>query len=209
MRPIFTIRAGEFIVGEHLERSFKGINIWVPTKDTGVDLLATNSTNTKGISFQVKFSRDYLTTHLDAEFQKPLRACGWFTLDREKIVQSSAQFWILLVIGSKARSRDYVIIRPTDFLKRLERIHGAEKKFQVYLWITEKDTCWETRGLTKSEQLEIAKDTFADKERDFTAYLNNWEMVQSLIGANIRRVPELRARMNSDKRLQTVPEQIQ
>jgi hypothetical protein len=74
MRPIFTIHAGEFIVGEHLERSFKDINIWVPTKDTGVDLLVTNSTNTKGISFQVKFSRDYLTTHLDAEFQKPLRA---------------------------------------------------------------------------------------------------------------------------------------
>jgi hypothetical protein len=40
MRPIFTIHAGEFIVGEHLERKFKGLNIWVPTKDTGVDLLA-------------------------------------------------------------------------------------------------------------------------------------------------------------------------
>ena len=45
MRPIFTIHAGEFIVGEHLERKFKGLNVWVPTKDTGVDLLVTNSKN--------------------------------------------------------------------------------------------------------------------------------------------------------------------
>ena len=82
MRPIFTIHAGEFIVGEHLERKFKGLKIWVPTKDTGVDLLVTNSKNTKAISFQVKFSRDYLTTHIDAEFQDPIRVCGWFTLNR-------------------------------------------------------------------------------------------------------------------------------
>jgi hypothetical protein len=54
MRSIFTVHAGEFIAGEYLERTYEGLNVWVPAKDTGVDLLVTNSTNSKGISFQVK-----------------------------------------------------------------------------------------------------------------------------------------------------------
>jgi hypothetical protein len=166
---------GEFIVGEHLERKFKGLNIWVPIKDTGVDLLVTNSANSKAVSFQVKFSRDYLTTHIDAEFQDALRVCGWFTLNSDKITHSSAHFWVLVLIGSKKPSRDYVIITPADLLKQLQRIpiHRKEDgKFQVYIWVTEKDLCWDTRGLGKSELSEIAKGTFVNAEREFSSYLN-------------------------------------
>ena len=45
---------------QHIEREFKK-NIWVATKDTGVDLLGTNQKNTKTISLQVKFSKDFLS----------------------------------------------------------------------------------------------------------------------------------------------------
>jgi hypothetical protein len=51
------------------------------------------------------------------------------------------------------------------------------------VWITpaEKNLYWEdTRGLGKSELLEIAKGTFVNADRDFSAYLNNWEMVRDL-----------------------------
>ena len=51
MRPLFTVHAGEFLVGQHIE-GFKGKNVWVPTKDTGVDLLVTNSANTKPSRFR-------------------------------------------------------------------------------------------------------------------------------------------------------------
>jgi hypothetical protein len=30
---IFTLHAGEFLVGQELERKFKGKNVWMPTKD--------------------------------------------------------------------------------------------------------------------------------------------------------------------------------
>jgi hypothetical protein len=42
MRPLFTVHAGEILVGQYIEQSFKGKNVWVPTKDLGVDLLVTN-----------------------------------------------------------------------------------------------------------------------------------------------------------------------
>ncbi|ENY3129647.1 hypothetical protein ACFXAP_003729 [Vibrio cholerae] len=53
MKPIFTIHAGEFLVGSHLEQKFgKKINVWIPSKDTGVDFLLTDSSNQKTTSIQ-------------------------------------------------------------------------------------------------------------------------------------------------------------
>jgi hypothetical protein len=40
------IHAGEFLVGQPIESSFKDKNVWVPTRDLGIDLLVTNSVNT-------------------------------------------------------------------------------------------------------------------------------------------------------------------
>ncbi len=54
MRPLFTIHAGEFVVGDHIERKFRRVNLWVPSRDTGTDLLVTDSKNEKTVSLQVK-----------------------------------------------------------------------------------------------------------------------------------------------------------
>jgi hypothetical protein len=180
MRPIFTIHAGEFLVGQYLERSFKGIRVWVPTKDSGIDLLVTNTRNTRTVSLQVKFSRDFLTTHMGSAYQRPLRACGWWTLNRQKIEKSSADFWVFALVASKKRSHDFVIIKPEDLLRRLNTIHGKQKTVQTYIWVTENEQCWETRGLSKSETLQIAENQFENKDRDLTVYLNSWEAVRAL-----------------------------
>ena len=66
MRPLFTIHAGEFVVGDHIERKFRRVNLWVPSRDTGTDLLITDSKNENTVSLQVKFSRDFLATHMPA-----------------------------------------------------------------------------------------------------------------------------------------------
>ena len=56
MKPIFTIHAGEYLVGDYLEKHFTDCEIWVPSKDTGTDLLITNSTNRKkNAGIRVKF----------------------------------------------------------------------------------------------------------------------------------------------------------
>jgi len=178
MRPIFTIHAGEFIVGEYIERNFRNLNVWVPSKDDGIDLLITNDKATKQLSLQVKLSRDYLVTHLGPEFQKPLRACGWWTLDRFKIAKSKANYWVFLVAGADQRTRDFIIIKPAVLLKRLQSIHGRQAKIQMYFWVTEKGTCWESRGLNRGEQLSIAHGAYKDRDRDFSEFLNNWHSLK-------------------------------
>ena len=81
MKPLFTIHAGELVAGDYIERTFRRVNVWVPAKDTGVDLLVSDAQNKKLVSLQVKFSRDFLATLMAAVFQKPLRACGWWSLN--------------------------------------------------------------------------------------------------------------------------------
>ncbi len=182
MRPLFTIHAGEFVVGDYIERNYRRVNVWVPSKDTGIDLLVSDARNRKTVSFQVKFSRDFLASHMPAVFQKPLRACGWWTLNREKITKSPADYWIFVLVGFARRSTDFVIVKPAELVKRLDAIHGRAKSIQSYLWVTEKEKCWETRGLTRPDHHRIAQGLFRDANRDFTSHLNDWQPVKRLNG---------------------------
>ena len=182
MRPLFTVHAGEFLAGDFIGRKFRNVDVWVPAKDRGIDLLVTDKECSKTVSLQVKFSRDYLVTSKLAEFQKSLRACGWWTLDPKKIKKSPADYWIFVLAGFARRPTDFVIIKPTDLSKRLKKIHGQTAKFQCYLWVTKKEKCWETRGLKKNDHQAIAQETFSNSVRDFSDYLNNWQPIEKLKG---------------------------
>ncbi len=59
MRPLFTIHAGEYLVGLHVQKSLK-LNAWIPAEDIGIDLLITDSDNLRAVSLQVKYGKDFL-----------------------------------------------------------------------------------------------------------------------------------------------------
>jgi len=186
MKPLFSVHAGEYLTGSHIEKQFKHVNLWVPAKDTGVDLLVSDRANRRTVSLQVKFSKDFLVAHMQKEapeFQKKLRACGWWTLNSDKMSKSPADYWVLVLQGFANTSVDYVVIPPQELLRRLRDIHHGEQKiWQVYVWITKTERCWETRGLSKSDRLLITDDKFSDlhRHRDFSEYLNAWGPVARL-----------------------------
>lgn len=187
MKPLFTIHAGEFLVGCEIERKFRHVNVWVPAKDTGVDLLVTSKNNKTAVSLQVKFSRDYVVTHeRDEKFRKVLRSSGWWTPTRQQIGKSSADYWIFVLLGFANRSTDFIIIEPDELQRRLDVVHGKDgkgpEKIQSYLSVTKKGMCWETRNVTPSDRLLIAEGKFENKARNFTQYLNNWEPIRALSG---------------------------
>ena len=102
MRPMFTIHAGEFLVGQYIEKKFRDRNVWVPTKDIGVDLLVTNAANTGPVTLQVKYSRDFLPVmKLDSAVFRQLKSCTWFRIDRDSLNKSTARYW---VFDANARS---------------------------------------------------------------------------------------------------------
>ena len=177
MRPLFTVHAGEFLVGSYVERRLPGAHVWLPSKDTGIDLLVTNARNTRSISLQVKYSRDY------SMFHRGFLACGWWTFDRAKLRASPADLWVLVLLpfrpgeGMDRKDIQYVIIPPRELANRMGRIFGREKTFQSYLSVTQKQRCWEVRGVRAEGVAEMVEGRYADRRREFTRYLNAWKLV--------------------------------
>jgi hypothetical protein len=76
---------------------------------------------------------------------------------------------------------DYVVIPPKEPFRRLRGIHqGQHRIWQVYLWVTKTERCWETRDLSKGDRLLIAGEKFSKPKRDFSKYLNAWGPIERL-----------------------------
>jgi hypothetical protein len=179
MKPLFTIHAGEYLVAEYIERSYRW-NVWVPSKDTGIDLLVTDASNRKTVSLQVKFSKDFNLTHGSSLDKKNLLAAGWWTHDPSKIDKSKADFWIFVLPSFEEKQESYIILPPVELLRRFKALHNSfKKRIHSYLRVTKTNRCWEARGLSKKEQELIAKDLFSDENRNFTKFLNAWKQIEA------------------------------
>lgn len=175
MKPLFTVHAGEYLVGSHIEAHYSRWNVWVPSKDTGVDLLVTDGRNTKTVSLQVKFSKDFNPTHRPILLQSKLMAAGWWTHQEAKIKDSRADFWVFALPSFTEHETSFIIITPRELLRRLKSIHSkTEKRIHSYLWVTKSGRCWEARGLNNADQKMIAFDRCSNDARDFSQFLNAW-----------------------------------
>ena len=98
-----------------------------------------------------------------------------------KLSKSRADYWVLVLQGFYNASVDYVVIPPQELLRRLQGIHrGDHKIWQVYLWVTKKEQCWETRGLIEEDKLLIACGKFSNPNRNFKKYLHAWGPIERL-----------------------------
>src|SRR6266516_7248926 len=127
MKPLFTIHAGEFLVASYIEQQFKDYLVWLPSRDSGVDLLVTDKHSTRAVSVQVKFSRDFLATHMTDALRPGLKACGWFTLKPQKLSHSTANFWVFVLYPFNQKELDFVIAPPSAILKMVSALHGKQK----------------------------------------------------------------------------------
>jgi hypothetical protein len=181
MKPIFTLDAGEYLVGSYIEHRFraKGYEVWVPSKDTGVDLLVTNRNHKKAVALQVKFSKDYIPSMRNA-LHRDIQECGWFKPNTEKLEESQADFWVFALHRFNHKELDYVILPPNKLLTKLRSIHGVQSKvLQSYIWVTKEGKCWETRGLKRIDQDRIADGSYENAARDLTPFLNKWSLLES------------------------------
>ena len=181
MRSIFTIHASEFAVGEFIEKNFPKLDVWIPAKDTDVDLLVTGEPGLPPIALQVKLLRDYTPPEGIDEFEKSIVAAGWLKLDHEKLANSKADLWIIVLVSHERKmTPQFVVIPPHELLRRLMAIHGKSKTYQVYPWITKSGVCLEGRGLQRAHKKQLVEGTLVLGERDLSAYLDNWSAFKRL-----------------------------
>lgn len=180
MKPIFTIHAGEFLVGNTLEglsTTNKPVKVWLPTKDTGVDLLVTDDNFTKSVSIQVKYSRDFNETNNVEAIRKNLISSGWWTLSIESIKKSQAHFWIFVLYQIHNKKFDFIIIPKEDLLSFYQILNPGKSKFHSYLTINNCNEVFETRGLNRKGITDISNCKYQNQNRDLTQYLNNWQQI--------------------------------
>jgi len=182
VRPIFTVHAGEFLVGEQIEKSFPELNVWIPSKDTGVDLLVTNKKDSsKSVALQVKMSRTYKLAHAKNEFDRRLVAAGWLVLSHEKIKKSLADFWVFVIVSHEWKmTPKYIIIPPSELLTRLVNIHGKSKNYHFYPWVLDTGIALQGRGLSKKEKQELTTESLKLGERDLSKYLEYWTPLENI-----------------------------
>lgn len=107
--------------------------------------------------------------------RQKIKAGGWWKFKHDKIENSPADLWILVLYRFSHRDFDFVIIEPGQLLEIYNKLDRAFDNILSYLWVTECGKCWETRGLGKSEQESIVAGTFNDTDRDLSSFLNNWQ----------------------------------
>lgn len=175
MRPLFTIHAGEFLVGDYIKRRLSArFDVWVPGQDTGIDLLVTRKRRApsaaRPIALQIKFSRSF-----PGGPRAPSRlASGWFKLTPSKILSSRADVWVFVVLD--LRQRAYFVLIPTRELRR--RIPRARPPvWHLYLTFYKGRTCIDTRDLSPREHPTPPDYAVKDARRDYSDYVENWSIL--------------------------------
>lgn len=144
--------------------------MWIPAKDTGIDLLVTDRENRRTVSLQAKYGKDFLPEEKNPELRDKLRCLSWFTLNRAKLNASPAEFWVFVLHGFKSKMPDFVTIPTAELQQRMTKLHN-DKTLQIYLCATGNQRCWEIRGLGHDVP-QIEEGVRKNPLRDFTQYLN-------------------------------------
>jgi len=176
MKPMFTVHEGEFLVGDHINRNLgKKYDVWVPTKDTGVDLLVTSKAKgRKPVSLQVKFSRSFAPIGLSAE---EVLAFGWYALVPESIRKSRADLWAFVVLTLRHKAH-FVLVPTRELRKRIPK--GRTGKWHLYLTVLRGRRCYDLRGLTKGEQQMTLLSGARETKRDYSEFYDNWKQIDEL-----------------------------
>ena len=146
--------------------------MWVPAKDTGVDLLVTSKVRRRpAVGLQVKFSRSF---RIREEMARHLIATSWFTLDPQKIRKSRADLWVFAILTLK-HEEHFVVIPVSELRKRIPP--GSGKKWNLYLWVFNDGTCYQVRGLSNEERLTAMHEGVRDRRLDFTEWLERWDLL--------------------------------
>ncbi len=155
MTPIFTIHAGEYLVGSCVEKHHKHIRVWIPSKDDGLDLLLTGRDCLNGISVQVKFSKDWKEVITSQQVHRLVQSSSWIRINRRKLEATEAAWWVLVIYGFDRLKADFVVIKPSDLLARLNEIHGRKVGiFSLYMTVTTQGHVFEHRKLGEKALLD-------------------------------------------------------
>lgn len=178
MKSLFTIHAGEHLFGNEIESRFPKLITWIPSKDNGIDFLVTNAENKKPLTIQVKYSRDFNWSHGSKTLKPHIKSTAWYSLNRDKIIKSKADYWVFVNYDGFHRSSDFIFIKPAKLLQIFKALGRNGSRIESYLLVTNSDKCYETRDLSKKDFPKLFSGELKGTSRDLTSYLERWDIFE-------------------------------
>jgi hypothetical protein len=182
VKPLFTIHEGEFVVGDYITRHLKKYEVFVPSKDSGTDLLVVPKGRRKGrpVRLQVKFSRSFEGAMDYGIPDDQFRARGWYTLNPSKIRKSDADLWVFAIVTFRHQGH-YVLVPTRELRRRIPR--SAGKTWHLYLTVLSKNRCYNFRDLKRADHALAAAKGMKDRKRDYSSFLEDWNVLKRMAKA--------------------------
>jgi len=186
IKNFWSLEAGEAMVAEELQKRLRGWEIFFPVKDVGVDIVAVSgigSSVRRVLTFQVKESKAFENKEKSI---KPVNTVtNWFSPDSSKARRFLSRVDFYLFVCSrydfrqpkKTLTADYVIVPSNELVRRLTSYRSSpEKKWYLYLCVEQSGRCLDWRGISRKN----VKAETTRPERDYGAFVNNWQSVISV-----------------------------
>jgi len=101
-------------------------------------------------------------------------------LDPKKVRESNADLWVFTILT--LRHEEHFVVVPTKELRRLAP-RGSGRRWNLYLWVFNDRTCYQVRDLNNEERLDAMRYGVSDPDRDFSEWLENWQVLDKLTRA--------------------------
>jgi hypothetical protein len=176
VRNLWSLQPGECIVAEELSQ--RGLSVYFPVHDTGVDLLVVKGANHIGI--QVKESRYY------SERKRKSGHTGhsWHQIHEKKLRRSKADFYVFLTylprydahkVGSFRNL--FLIVPKRDLTERITAKDPGKRRIYSFYFHFEDGRVWDERVTVP----------LTNKLTDYSDYLDNWRCLkQALVAAETK-----------------------
>ncbi|MFH1227001.1 MAG: hypothetical protein V1701_03735 [Planctomycetota bacterium] len=165
MKNFYTLNPGEFFVAQELRKQEKDLQIFLPLKDIGTDLLAIGPKTRHICRIQVKESRYYGTGERHAH--------SWHTVAKKKLKRDTADIFVFVtyvLIGKgkkKGFQQEYIVI-PRKKLLNICRHKKLVKRKSYAFYFSFQD----------KKVLDIREDR--NKGINFTKYHNKWDLIKQI-----------------------------
>lgn len=152
MKNHYSLNPGEFFVVEELRTKRKDLEVYIPVKDHGWDLLAIKGDGTPPVRIQVKESR----THS--------RGNSWHQVRKDKLQDADVFVFVTYVpevSGAKTRfTQDYVVVPCSDLEQKCKAKKTSKGIYRFYF------------GYKDGQLMDFRGD-----QQDFSKFRKAWHLI--------------------------------
>ena len=164
---------GEYLVGAYIEHTYPQWCVWVPSKDTGIDLLRDGFTKQEGSLTAGQVLQGLEPDSPPHLVQNKLMATGWWTHQDQKIEKSKADFWVFVLPSFIEHETASLLFHQATSSGGFGQFMAERARGNPLVSIGDEDgtLLGDARAAECRYQELIAFDRFSNQSRDFTRFL--------------------------------------